>query len=457
MSSHKSINPASNQHIQSYDTFSDEAVLEAISNAHQGYLLWKKQSMSDRCAQILRLADQLDSDYDTYARIITAEMGKTLNESEAEVKKCVTLCRYYAEHAESLLKDVHIKTEFYKSYKSYQPVGVILGIMPWNFPFWQVFRFAIPALMVGNSVILRHAYNVTGCALGIEALFKKIGFSENVFQTIIVDHHQIPAIIAHPHIQGVSLTGSTYAGSQVAQQAGLSLKKSVLELGGSDPYIILEDADLDLAVKACTTSRLLNAGQSCIAAKRFIVLEKVYQSFVDKMIIAFKAIQMGDPLAPQTNIGPMATNALRDQLHKQVQTSIQKGATCLIGGSIPDNTGAYYPPTLLVDVKPGMPAYDEELFGPVGAVILAQSEEEAINIANSSIYGLGGAVFTQDLEKGERIARNEIESGSCVVNGFVTSDPKLPFGGIKQSGYGRELSVEGLHEFANIKTIIIRI
>jgi succinate-semialdehyde dehydrogenase/glutarate-semialdehyde dehydrogenase len=328
--------------------------------------------------------------------------------------------------------------------------------MPWNFPFWQVLRFAAPALMAGNGAILKHSPNVTGCALAIERAMQDAGFPEDLFRTIVIETRQARAVIEHPGIVAVTLTGSTRAGQAVASQAGAAIKKTVLELGGSDPYLILDDADLDLAVDQCVTSRLINGGQSCIAAKRFVVLPAVRDGFVERLVARMADVRMGDPLDEATDIGPQARFDLRDALHEQVRRSVQLGARCRLGGVIPDGPGAYYPPTVLDDVGPGMPAYEEELFGPVAAVIAASDEEDAIRIANDSPYGLGAAVFTRDVDRGTEIATRRLAAGACFVNAFVRSDPRLPFGGIKQSGYGRELSHHGIREFVNVKTVYVK-
>jgi len=384
------------------------------------------------------------------------EMGKPIKDGISEVNKCAWVCDYYAENAKNFLQDEVIETDASKSYVSYQPLGIILAIMPWNFPFWQVFRFAAPGLMAGNVGLLKHASNVFGCALAIEDVFKRAGFPKNTFRSLLVGSSLVNKIIDHPHIKAVTLTGSVPAGKSVARKAGSVLKKTVLELGGSDPYLILEDADLEKAAQICALSRLINSGQSCIAAKRFIVVEQIRDQFEELLIKEMKSYKMGDPLDETTQIGPQARFDLRDALHDQVTKSIEKGAKCILGGIIPNDTGAFYPPTLLTDVKTGMPAYEEELFGPVGSIIIAKSEEEAIKVANDSIFGLGASVFTQNVEKGNKIAREEIQAGCCFVNTYVRSDPRLPFGGIKESGYGRELSSHGIKEFVNIKTIYLK-
>ena len=383
-------------------------------------------------------------------------MGKPIRESRAEIQKCAWVCEYFAENGENFLATQEVKTDASKSYITFQPFGVILAVMPWNFPFWQVFRFAAPTLMAGNVCILKHASNVSGCALAMEQIFHDAGFHQNAFHTLLINSKKVTSIIANPAIKAVTLTGSTPAGKAVASKAGEMLKKSVLELGGSDPYIILEDADLYKAVSSCSFSRLLNAGQSCIAAKRFIVIESVLEEFKSLLIQNMKNVEMGDPFDENTDMGPMARIELRDELHEQVVKSVGLGAQLLLGGQIPTGKGAFYPPTILTDVKPGIPAFDEELFGPVAAIVPAKDEKEAIKLANNSVFGLGAAIFTNDVKRGELIAVDKLEAGSCFVNDFVKSDPRLPFGGIKQSGYGRELSDFGIREFVNIKTVYIK-
>ncbi|MDO9615696.1 MAG: NAD-dependent succinate-semialdehyde dehydrogenase, partial [Bacteroidota bacterium] len=357
---------------------------------------------------------------------------------------------------ELFMKNEPIKTEASESYITYQPIGTVLAVMPWNFPFWQVFRFLAPALMAGNTGVLKHASNVSGCALAIEQLVREAGFPENVFRTLLIGSSQVKRVIENPLIKAVTLTGSTPAGKSVASVAGSVLKKSVLELGGSDPYLIMEDADIETAARLCVTSRLLNAGQSCIGAKRFIVADKIYESFKTEFVRLMAVAKFGDPLDLETSIGPLARLDLRDELHKQVEKSREMGATVLLGGYIPEGKAPFYPPTVLENVVPGMPPYHEELFGPVAVLFRFKTEEEAIRIANDTVFGLGAGIFTADIQKGKMLAENRLEAGCVFVNDFVKSDPRLPFGGIKESGYGRELSAVGIREFMNVKTIVVK-
>ena len=449
------INPSTEEEIKSYDLLSDEQVAKRIVKSQTTYVEWRKTPFSHRSLLLNQAADILEQNANLYARTISIEMGKTLSSSIAEVKKCAWVCRFYADNAASFLADEYVTTDASKSYISYQPLGIILAVMPWNFPFWQVFRFAAPTIMAGNVALLKHASNVPECALIIEEVFRKAGFPEHTFSSLIVGSSQVEKIIENSRVKGVSLTGSEVAGKAVAEIAGRNIKQSLLELGGSDAYILFPDADVDHAVENCAQSRLLNTGQSCIGAKRFIVHADIYDEFVAKLKVRMYQERFGDPFDEKVNMGPMARIDLRDELHNQVVSSIKAGAKCILGGEIPIRKGAFYPPTILVNVQKGMPAYSEELFGPVASVIKVNDEKQAIQVANDTSFGLGSCLFTQDLVKAERIAKYDLEAGSCFVNQFVKSDPRLPFGGIGISGYGRELSKHGIKAFTNVKTIYI--
>ncbi len=452
----QTINPATGETINTYPTVTDADALATVHACHDAFLSWQKVPFTER-ASLMKKAGQLLRDRaEEFAKLMALEMGKVIKEGRSEINKCALVCDYYADNAAEFLKNEIINTDASKSFVSFQPIGVVLAVMPWNFPFWQVWRFAAPALMAGNTGVLKHASNVPGCALAIEKVFIDAGFPPHVFRTLMIGSKQVSAIIENPLVKAVTLTGSTPAGKAVAAKAGAMLKKTVLELGGSDAYVILEDANLEEAVNACVLSRLINAGQSCIAAKRFVVVEPVKARFEALFLQKMQAQKMGNPLEEDVTVGPQARFDLRDELHQQVVSSIQKGARCLLGGQVPVGLGAFYPPTVLTDVKKGMPAYDEELFGPVAAIIPVKDEAEAIRVANDSIFGLGAAVFTANQEKGERLAEKEIQAGCCFVNTFVRSDPRLPFGGIKESGYGRELAHFGIKEFVNIKTVFIK-
>jgi succinate-semialdehyde dehydrogenase/glutarate-semialdehyde dehydrogenase len=452
----QSINPFTAEILRSYREYTSDEVDSILQQVDTAYLLWKLTSFELRSAKMRNLQAALTLHRESLGLLMVSEMGKVLREALGEIDKCALCCGYYAENAEAFLKNEPIITEAHESYISYQPIGTILAVMPWNFPFWQVFRFLAPALMAGNTGVLKHASNVSGCALAIEKLVVEAGFPENVFRTLLIGSAGVQSVIENPLIKAVTLTGSTPAGKAVAAAAGANLKKSVLELGGSDPYIILEDADVETAVRLCVTSRLLNAGQSCIGAKRFIVADKVYDSFKTEFVKLMEEAKYGDPLDPQTAIGPLARIDLREELHQQVERSRSKGATVLLGGFIPVGDASLYPPTVLENVKPGMPAYHEELFGPVAVLYRFKTEEEAIRIANDTVFGLGAGIFTANLDKGKILAEKGLEAGCVFVNDFVKSDPRLPFGGIKESGYGRELSVFGIREFVNIKTIVVK-
>jgi succinate-semialdehyde dehydrogenase/glutarate-semialdehyde dehydrogenase len=451
----ESINPATGEQLKTYEAMSRAAVEDSIGKTHDAFLGWRQTSFDERARRMRAAAQILRAKAETFARLMAQEMGKPVRDGVAEAQKCALCCDFYADNAARLLAREPVATEAHASFVTFNPIGVVLAVMPWNFPFWQVFRFAAPALMAGNAALLKHASNVPGCALAIEAIFREAGFPPDLFRTLMIGNAQVDSVIEHPLVRAVTLTGSGPAGRAVASKAGAMLKKSVLELGGSDPYLVLADADLELAAAVCTKGRLVNSGQSCIAAKRFIVVESVRSEFEQRFVQKMKAAKRGDPLNMDTQVGPLARHDLRDALHKQVEASLRRGARCLLGGTIPAGPGAYYPPTVLTDVAKGMPAYDEELFGPVAAVIPVKDEAQAIATANDSVFGLGGAVITRDLARGERIAAELIDSGCVFVNDAVKSDPRLPFGGVKDSGYGRELSAYGIKEFVNIKTVYV--
>ena len=447
------INPSDGTLLRRYPFMSGAALDDALATATAAQAAWRRVPAEERAARVTALARHLRGRMRRLAEVMALEMGKPLGEAAAEIEKCAIGCQFYGARGPGFLADQVVETESHKSYVTFQPLGLILAIMPWNFPFWQVMRASIPALIAGNGILLKHAPNVPMCALELAALFRDAGFPEGVFTNLFIDVEATGALIRDARVQAVTLTGSTRAGRQVAEIAGSQIKSCVLELGGSDPYVVLEDADLPRTVEACVTGRMINGGQSCIAAKRMIVHEAVADEFIEAVVERMAAVRVGDPMAEMTDVGPLAREDLRDNLAAQVTRSIDSGATCLLGGKVPDVPGWYYPATVLTEVGPGMPAWDEELFGPVACIIRAGSEEEALRIANDTAYGLGAAVFTRDLERGERIARTELEAGSCFVNDFVKSDPRLPFGGVKLSGFGRELSEFGIREFVNVKTV----
>ena len=452
----KSINPANGELIREYEEDQWDEVDRALDNSIAAWHKWKRSALSLRAELLMDLSAILLQKREGLAFNISLEMGKPIRESRSEIEKCAWVCRYYAENAEAFLAPQAVPTEASRSYVAFNSLGPVLAIMPWNFPFWQVFRFAVPALLTGNTVLLKHASNVPACALAIEQVFIKAGFPEKVFQTLLISSRKIDNVISDRRIHAVTFTGGTQAGRSVGEIAGKYLKKSVLELGGSDPYIILADAHIEEAADICVKARLMNAGQSCIAAKRFIIEAPVYDVFAELVIKKMSAAVMGDPMDEKTDLGPLARNNLRLDIEAQVNNSISKGAELLLGGVDTQISGSFYPATVLGNVTTGMPAYHEELFGPVASLLKAANMEEAIFMANDTTFGLGAAVFTSDIEKGRYIAEHELDAGACFVNDSVKSDPRLPFGGVKESGYGRELSVFGLREFMNIKTVVVR-
>jgi succinate-semialdehyde dehydrogenase / glutarate-semialdehyde dehydrogenase len=451
----RSINPATGETLAEYPEATPSEVSMILAESSCAFAGWRRTSFGERAQRMRAAADRLEERKEALAVLMAREMGKPLAQGRGEVEKCAWVCRYYADHAQALLADRDAPTDASRSFVAFEPLGPVLAVMPWNFPLWQVFRFAAPALMAGNAGLLKHAANVTGTALAIESVLKDAGFPPPLFRALLIGSDRVAGVIEAREVKAVTLTGSTPAGRSVAARAGAVLKKTVLELGGSDPYVVLEDADVDAAAETCALSRLINGGQSCIAAKRFIVVEPVRRAFEERLVERMRARKVGDPLADGTDLGPLARADLRDSLHQQVEKSVAAGARLLLGGEVPKGPGAFYPPTVLGDVRKGMPAHDEETFGPVAAVIAAKDEAEALRIANDSPFGLGAAVFTRDVTRGERVAR-ELEAGNCFVNALVRSDPRLPFGGVKESGYGRELSDFGIREFVNIKTIYIK-
>ncbi len=448
----QSINPFDQAAIAEHEIFSEKKMDHTLQNASAAFEHWKNTSFAMRSNLLKNVANILRSNKQRYAKLISLEMGKMIFEAEGEIEKCAWNCDYFAEHGEQYLKDETISTDAKKSFIAFEPLGAVFAIMPWNFPFWQVFRFAAPTLMSGNVILLKHARNVSGCALEIEKIFQQAAFPKNVFQTIIVDFANIEKIIAQDIVQAVTLTGSESAGSSVASIAGKHIKKTVLELGGSDAFIVLEDADLNHAAEIAVKSRMQNAGQSCIAAKRFIVVERIKDVFIDLFIQQIKNIRQGNQLDRDNSMGPMAKADLAETLENQCLNSLKKGAHTVIKV---ERNGCNFKPALLADVSPGMPAFDEEVFGPVAAIVTAKDENDAIRLANNHRYGLGASLFTADLEKADKLAR-KISSGNVFINSLMKSDPRLPFGGIKKSGYGRELSEFGIREFTNIKTIFIQ-
>lgn len=451
----KAINPATGKLIKEYNEVSLENAIDALKKTDAAFKEWKKTDFSERSKLMKKAGNILKDKKEEYGRLMAEEMGKPITQGEAESEKCAWVCDYYAENAEKFLQDELVETDAGKSYVAFEPLGTIMAIMPWNFPFWQVFRFAVPSIMAGNTGVLKHASNVPGNALAIEEVFREAGFPDNVFKTLLISSSTASSLISSDYVKAVTLTGSNAAGSKVAALAGENLKKMVLELGGSDPFIALSDVNVKTCVANAVSARTINTGQSCVAAKRFIVMEDIADKFEKEYKEKMESLVVGDPLDRKTEVGPMARQDLLMDLDKQVQNSIKKGAKLLTGGKRLDRQGFFYEPTVLSDVKKGMPAFEEELFGPVAAVIRVKDEDEAIKVANSTIYGLGASIWSDNTEKAEKLARR-IEAGAVFVNGIVKSDPRMPFGGVKKSGYGRELSHYGIKEFVNIKTVWIR-
>jgi succinate-semialdehyde dehydrogenase / glutarate-semialdehyde dehydrogenase len=448
------INPATGKTVRTFEAFSAARVNESLDRAVATYQQHRRTSFADRASRMRKAAAILDAESRELGRLMTLEMGKPIKAAVAEAEKCATACRYYADNAERFLADRNIEMEGGSSWVAFQPLGAVLAIMPWNFPFWQVFRFAAPALMAGNVGLLKHASNVPQCALAIEDIFRRAGFSEGAFQTLLIGSELIEGIIADNRVVAVTLTGSEGAGRSVASAAGKNLKKSVMELGGSDPFVVMPSADLDAAVSTAVTARMINNGQSCIAAKRFIVHDRIYDTFLKRFVAAVAAVKVGDPTDEATELGPQATAAIRDQLDQQVKASVASGAKIATGGKKLDRAGYYYAPTVLTDIPADAPAAREELFGPVASVFRAKDLSDAIRIANGTSFGLGASAWTRDVAERNRFVA-QIESGLLFINGMVVSDARLPFGGVKNSGFGRELGEFGIHEFVNIKSVRI--
>jgi len=452
----QTVNPATGQPGKSYDEISLNDALAAAEAAHEAFLKWRRTSFAERSTIIHKAADILRARKDEFARLMTEEMGKTVTDGLAEVEKCAFHCDWFADNAEKYLAREPVEFDGEEAFVAYNPLGIVLAIMPWNFPFWQVIRAAAPALMAGNGMLLKHASNVPGCALAIEEVLHQAGVPRDLFRSLLLPTRDVEALIKDDNVAAVTLTGSVAAGKAVAAEAGSVLKKCVLELGGSDAYVVLEDADVEAAATLAATARMVNGGQSCIAGKRFIVVRPILERFERALVDEMGGYEMADPAKAGTKLGPMVSVKARDGIHAQVTKSIDKGARLVLGGRVPDRPGAWYPATVLTDVRPGQPAHDEEVFGPVAAIIAADDEADAIRIANASEFGLGSGVLTADLDRGRRIAAEELEAGMSFVNENVRSDPRAPFGGVKHSGYGRECGVFGIREFVNIKTVHVK-
>ena len=452
----RTINPATGDPGKSYPETSLDEALATAAAARQAFLKWRRTSFEERAKVVHKAAEILRARKDEFARLMTEEMGKTLADGRAEIEKCAVNCDWFADQAEKYLTKEPVDFDGEEAFVTFNPLGVVLAVMPWNFPFWQVVRFAAPALMAGNGALLKHASNVPGCALAIEEVLHKAGVPRDLFRTLLLPSREVEALIKDDNVAAVTLTGSVGAGKSVATAAGSVLKKCVLELGGSDAYVVLEDVDVQAAAKVAAAARMVNGGQSCIAGKRFIVVRSTLEPFERALVEAMRAYEMGDPTQDGTKLGPMVSAKARDDIHRQVTQSIGNGARLLLGGEVPNRPGAWYPATVLSDVRPGQAAHDEEVFGPVAAIIAAEDEADAIRIANDSEFGLGSGVLTGDVDRGRRIASEELEAGLSFVNENVRSDPRAPFGGVKHSGYGRECSAYGIKEFVNIKTVHVK-
>ncbi len=451
----QSVDPATATPGRSYTGHAPDEALAIARKSRAAFDEWRRTDIDQRASLMRKAAQVLRARQDEFCRLMTEEMGKTITEGRAEIEKCAGHCDFFAEHAAEFLAERPVDMGGPKAKVAFRPLGTVLAVMPWNFPFWQVFRFAAPTLMAGNTAVLKHASSVPGCALAIEDVFRQAGFPPDVFRTLLISSRDVRSVLEDPSIAAVSLTGSVEAGRQVAIQAGGVLKKCVLELGGSDAYVVLDDADIEMAAQVAASARMVNAGQSCIAGKRFVVVAEIREAFENALTKAMAGFALGDPGLGATRLGPLQSVEARDHIHRQVTQSVAMGARVLVGGAVPERAGAWYPATVLSNVGPGMPAHDEEVFGPVAAIIEATSEADAIRIANDSPFGLGSGVITRDLARGERIATEELEAGMSFVNQNVRSDSRLPFGGVKHSGYGRECADFGIHEFVNIKTVLV--
>lgn len=450
-----SVNPATGEKLREFAPHTDAEIEEKLSRAEVAYREHRRTSFNERAKMMLGAVEILETEKERFARLMTEEMGKPIRGAREEAAKCALVCRYYAEHAEKFLADEIVETSATRSFIRYEPLGAVLAVMPWNFPFWQVFRFAAPALMAGNVGLLKHASNVPQCALAIEEIFLRAGFPVGVFQTLLVNSDKIARVIDDPRVRAATLTGSEHAGSEVASRAGREIKKTVLELGGSDPFIVMPSADFESAVSTAVRARTINNGQSCIAAKRFIVHADIYEEFARRFVAGMEALRVGDPSDEITEIGPLATESIVAELDEQVRKSVETGARLLTGGERLRRAGNYYAPTVLADIPKNSPAYAEEFFGPVALLFRAASLEEAISLANDTTFGLGASAWTRDERERERFV-DEIEAGAVFINAMVASDPRMPFGGVKRSGYGRELGAFGIREFVNIKTVWIK-
>ena len=451
----KTYNPTTGEQLDHYQLISAEDAEQAVTRSHEAYLNWKKTSFGARAEIFNNLADLMEERIDDLANLMTLEMGKVAEQGKQEVQLCAEICRYTAEHGASFLEDEARVYEGGKAIITYQPTGVILGIQPWNFPLYQVIRYSASNIMAGNTTVLKHAQNVFGMAQAIQQLYEDAGFPKNVYQSLMIDGSTASGLIKHKHVRGVTFTGSDSVGKQVAKEAAGESKKTVMELGSNDAFIVLADADIDNAVEMCIKGRVINNGETCVAAKRFVISDSVYDEFRDKFVAQCKKLTVGDPSKEGTDLGPMAREDLRDELHDQVKESLDAGATLSLGGEVPDGAGYFYPVTVLENVSPGMPAYDDELFGPVASLIRARDDKQAMEIANDSRYGLGGGIFSTDTDNAIALAKNEFDTGMVNINGYSLAQPNLPFGGVKDSGYGREHGGYGIREFVNIKTIMV--